>query len=112
MPDQQRNVLAALAQRGDPQTQHIQPKIQIAAETALHHPLLQIAIGGGQNTNVDGNAAGATDRTNLLLLDRAQHFRLQVDGKLSDFVEENSSPSAMDISPSLETLAPVNAPFT
>ena len=45
--DQQGNVLAALAQRGNAQAQNIETEIKIAAKLALRDGLFQIAIGGG-----------------------------------------------------------------
>src|SRR5579863_1702226 len=91
MADQQWDVLPAFAKSGDAQTQNIEAEIEIAAEGALHDGLLQIAVGGGEDSNVDWDTASAADWTNFLFLDRPQHLRLQIDGEFSDFVEEDGS---------------------
>ena len=88
MRHQQRDVLPPLAQRGNPQRQHVQPEKKIAAERAFVHGPFQIAIGRGQNSHVDGNALHASHRTNLLLLNRPQQLRLQVDWQLANFVQK------------------------
>ena len=44
MSNQQRNVLAALAQGGNPQTQHVETEIKIAAELALRDGVFQVAV--------------------------------------------------------------------
>jgi hypothetical protein len=96
MSDEQRDILATLAQRGDSQAENIEAEIQVAAESAFGHGLLQDAVGGGKDADVDGNATGAADRTNLLFLNRPQKLGLEVDRKLTDFIERNTvPPSAM-----------------
>src|SRR5580698_784502 len=90
MANEQRNILPALAQAGDTQAQHIETKVKIAPERALHHSLFEIAVRCCEDTDVDRNAASAAYRPNFLLLDGSQHFRLQIDGKFSDFVKEDS----------------------
>jgi len=86
---QQRNVLAPVAQRRDLQTQDIEPEVKVPAEGSLGHGLLQVAIGGGQNSYVDRDTLGATYGTNLPLLDGTQQLGLKIDGKLSHFIEED-----------------------
>src|SRR5271169_3006262 len=91
MSEEQGDVLATLAQRGDPQAEHVEAEIQIAPEGAFGHGLLQDAVGGGENTDVDGNAASAADGANFLFLNGAQKFGLEVDGKLANFVKKHGS---------------------
>ena len=71
--------------------QNIETEIQVAPESAFGHRLLQIAVGGCQDTNVDGNAARASHRTNFLFLNGPQKFGLKVDRKFADFVEKYGS---------------------
>src|ERR1700691_1341756 len=84
----ERDILASFAQWGDSQAKHVEAEIQIPAERAFGHSLLQDAVSGSEDADVDGDAAGAADGTNLLFLNRPQKFGLEVDGKLADFVEE------------------------
>ena len=90
--DEKRDILATLAQRWDAQAENIKAEIQVAPESASGDSLLQVAVGGGQNTNVDGNAARASDGTDFFFLNGAQQFGLKVDGKFADFIEKYGSP--------------------
>src|ERR1019366_8089678 len=112
MRRQQRDVLPARAQGWNPQRQHVQPEIKIAAECAVGHGSFQVAIGCGQNPHVDGHALYASHRTSLLLLDRPQQLRLQIDRQLADLVQKHGPPWAIASSPSLGLVAPVKAPRT
>src|ERR1700685_3891110 len=89
--DEQWDILATLAQRGNSQAENIESKIQVAAESAFGHGLLQDAVGGGEDADVDGDAAGAADRADFLFLNGSQKFGLEVDGELADFVEKYGS---------------------
>src|SRR5579863_3417394 len=89
MRDQQRNILPPFPESGNAQAQHVQPEIQIAAEIALHYGLLQIAVGGRENADIDWHAPRPAHWTNLLLLNRAQHLGLQIHRQLAHFVEED-----------------------
>ena len=51
--------------------------------------LLQIAVGRGQNPDVDDNAPGAADRTDFLLLNGAQQLGLQIHRQFAHFVEKH-----------------------
>src|SRR5205085_5321275 len=62
----------------------------IATEGALSDRLLQVALGGRQNPDIDRDMLDAADRANLFLLDGPQQLGLQVYWKLADFVEEHS----------------------
>src|ERR1017187_2538211 len=90
MRHQQRDVLAALAQRGDPQGQHVQPEEEIAAERALGHGPFQGAIGRGQNPHVAGKSTGSSPISS----------------------RNTVPPSAIASKPSFGLVAPVNAPRT
>src|SRR6185437_15509260 len=68
---QQWNVLAPFPQGRDFQAQHIKPEVQVPAKSPLGHGLFQVAIGGRQNSYVDGDSLGASYRANLPLLDGA-----------------------------------------
>src|SRR5579864_3431623 len=59
VPDQKRDVLSPFAQSGYAQAQHIQPEVEITAEAALHHSLLEVAIRCRKNPNVDRDSPRA-----------------------------------------------------
>ncbi len=89
--DEGRNVFFAIAQRGEPEIDDIQPVEQIAAEGALLHFLRQVAVGGGDDAEVRAAMGERTDRAKFLLLQDAQQLGLQVERQLADFVEEGGA---------------------
>src|ERR1700693_5371482 len=91
MSNQQRDILAALAQRRNSQAENVEAEIQVTAERPFGHGLLQNSVGGGKDADIDRNAAGTADGANLLFLNRAQKFGLEIDGQLADFVEEHGA---------------------
>src|SRR5690606_4676793 len=52
---QERNILAAIAQRGDRQFDDVQPVIKIFAKCSVVDGFRQIAVGGGDDANIDGH---------------------------------------------------------
>src|SRR5207247_3959707 len=55
---------------------------------SLSYGLLEIAIGGGQDSDIDRDALGAAYGTDFLLLNSAQQLGLEINGKLSNLVEK------------------------
>ena len=72
MCGQERNVLLSFPQCREANIQNIQTKIEITAEGAIANGLLQIAVGRSQNSDIDGNCLGASDRADLPFLKGAQ----------------------------------------
>ena len=89
MSGEQRNVFAAIAKRRNAQADHVQPVVEVLAKAALFDHSRQIAIGGGEDTNLDGNAVRSTHRPNLFFLQGAQQLGLQIEGQLADLVEKH-----------------------
>ena len=89
--DQQRDVLLAVAQGRNLQAEDVEAEVEVAAEGAVGDRRLQIAIGGGQDADVDVHALGAAHRTDFLFLDGAQQLGLQVDGQFADLVEKHGA---------------------
>ena len=88
MPRQDEDVVAALAQRRNLDREHRQPEEQVLAELPLGHPLLEVAVGRGDDADVDVQRLGAADPLETPLLERAQDLRLQRQRQLADLVEE------------------------
>ena len=86
--DEQRDVLAAIAQRRERDREHVEPIVQVAAEAALAHFLGQIAVGRGDDAHVDVHRARAAQPLELSFLQHAQQLGLQLERQLADFVEE------------------------
>ncbi|EAU66163.1 conserved hypothetical protein [Stigmatella aurantiaca DW4/3-1] len=85
------DVLAPGAQGGQAHAGHRQPEIQVGAEAALAHVLLQVAVGGGDDAHVHRHCA-AIQRGHLAALQHAQQLGLKRQGQLSHFVQEEGSP--------------------
>ena len=92
MPGQQRDVLGPLAQGGHAHRHHRQAVEEIAAEGAALHLGLEILVGGGDEADVDVDRPIGPDRGHLLLLDRPQQLRLEVERHLPDLVEQQGAP--------------------
>ena len=56
---EQRDVLAALAQRRDPHLDHVEPVVEVLAEGAARDLGLEIAVGRGDHADVDLDLLGA-----------------------------------------------------
>ncbi len=57
--DQKRDVLFALAQRRNVHVDDVQPVVEILPEQTVVDELFKIAVGGGDDTNVDANGVDA-----------------------------------------------------
>ena len=76
MSDQQGNVFRALAQGRGGDRKDPEPIIQIAAKLLfLHHPT-EIAVGRGDDADIDMNRPGAAQAFELLLLEHSKQLDL------------------------------------
>ena len=90
--DQQRNVLAALAQRRHDDVNHVEAEEQILAEEALRDQLPEIPVGGRDDAHVGGvsHLLGA-DLLELPGLEESQQQPLHARRHLPDLVEEDGA---------------------
>jgi hypothetical protein len=89
MQDQRRDILGPLSQRWDQDGKDVEAIEQILAEVAGSDLLFQIAVGGGDEAQVDADGAGSSHALELQILEDPQELRLQLGRDLSDFVEED-----------------------
>ena len=85
---ERRDVLDALAQRRQRDRDHAQAEVEVLAEPAFLHRLVEVDVGGGDQAEVGLDRAGAADALDLALLNRAQQLGLQVEPQVADLVEE------------------------
>src|SRR6185295_19889443 len=64
---------------------------EIGAESAGGDERLQVAVGGGDEADVDAAGARVADRDDLAVAQRPQQQRLGAEGELADFVEEQDA---------------------
>jgi len=87
IPDEQRNVFATLAQRRKGDRKNLQAIVQVAAKLSGDH-LGEIAIGGGDQADIDGNGSCPADAFKFFFLQRTQNLRLEFRRQVTDFIEE------------------------
>jgi hypothetical protein len=68
-PGKPKNIIAAFAQRRQAEMDDIDAIVQVAAEAPLLDELLQITVGGANQSQADGNPLFATNSYDLALLD-------------------------------------------
>src|SRR5689334_15134126 len=89
MVDERRDVLSSLAERRQRDADDVEPIEQVLAERTLGHRALEIAIGGGDHTDVDGERLRRADGSYLHLLEHSQQLHLKRWRQLRDLVQEN-----------------------
>src|SRR6266850_2702943 len=86
--DQERNVSGTFAQRWDADRKHVQAIVQVAAELAILHHLLQVAIRCRYETNIHSSRVGASQPLKLPFLQGPQQFGLDLDRNVPNLVQE------------------------
>src|SRR5436190_1731252 len=85
---ERRDVLAPLAQRREPDREDAQAIVEVLAEAAGLHLVLEGAVGGHDDARVDRAGAVLAHRTDLPLLQHAKKLRLERRAGLRDLVEK------------------------
>src|SRR6185503_14016628 len=86
--DEQRNVLAALAQRRQMNVDDVEAVVEVLAERALDHQILEILMRGRDHARIDLDRLRAADGPHLLLLKDAQQLDLEPHRHVADLVEQ------------------------
>ena len=68
--------------------EHVQTIVEVGAELALRHRIVQVPVGGGDHAHVGVDRARAAQAHELALLQHAQELRLRGGRHLGDFVEK------------------------
>ena len=89
--DEERQIGGALAQRGQPDLDDREPVEQIGAEALRVDLGAEIAIGRGDDADVDRQVVVAADTTDLAALERAQELGLEREAELADLVEQDGA---------------------
>src|SRR5690242_18617665 len=90
--NQQRNIAFAFPQRWQLQLHHVQSKKQVLTESPVANGGFQVAVRSRDDAQIDAHALCGSHGPNLAFLQRTQQFRLQVDRKIADYVQENGAP--------------------
>ena len=89
---QQRNVIWSITQRRNLNANDIKPIEQILSEAARRRFGPHVAVGRGDDANVNLAAERLADAPHLLLLDGAKQFRLGARRQVGDLVEQKGPP--------------------
>lgn len=82
------DILLPLPQGGDVDADDVQPVEEIGPEQTALHRLLQIAVGGNDQPEVQLDLLGAGEALNGLLLNQLQELGLDMGGQLADLIQE------------------------
>ena len=85
------DVFFAFAERRNLHGNHVQTVIEVFAESFFGDFLLQFAVGGRDNANVDMLGHVRAERADFLVLQHAQEFDLGVQGHIANFVEKDGA---------------------
>ena len=88
MIQQRADVFRPVAQRTDHHADDVQAEVQILPEAAALRHLPQVPIRARDESRVDFDGDRLADGHDLLLLDHAQQFGLQIERDFADLVEE------------------------
>ena len=83
------DVVAALAQRWEPEREDAQPVVQVGAEPPVARGPLEVPVRGSDDAHVDPAGAGAADGLELSPLQYTEELVLQLERQLADLVEED-----------------------
>src|ERR1700758_2664502 len=88
MLNEEGNIFGALAKRRNDDRKYVQAVIQGAAKLTFGDHFFQIAMGSGDDSDVDLHRSRASQALKFPLLQNAQQFWLQVERDVSNFIEK------------------------
>ena len=71
-----------------------QPEVEVLAELLRGDERREVAVGGGDDADVDAPVTRAADAADRSVVERAQQTRLQIQRQLADLVEEQRAARA------------------
>ena len=83
------DLVDALAERWHDEGHAVEPEVQIAAEPALLDLALEVAVGGGDEPDIDRARPERAEALDRVLLEDTQQLHLDRRRELADFVEEH-----------------------
>ena len=86
--DEGGDVFGSIAQRGDGEGDDIEPVEEVRAEGPGLDHFFKVAMGGGNDADIDGNTGSGADALDLAFLQDAEELGLKGEGDVADFVEK------------------------
>ena len=91
VPDQNGNIVEALAQGWNREGEHAQAIIEVTAELSRVNHFGEVAIRRCQESHIYGNRTRSADTFELLLLQRPQNFRLEFQREIAYLIQKKST---------------------
>ena len=98
IPNEERDVASAIAQRWKRNRKHVQPVEEVAAEPTLPDFVGEVTIRGSNDADVDIDRTRAAQTFDLPLLHDPQEPRLQLEWQFAHFVQKHR-PSVGELEP-------------
>ena len=89
---QRGDILRPFAKRRQADRKHAEPVVQVAPERPLVDHRVEVAVGGGNDADVDASGERAAETFELPFLQHAQQLGLELERHVADFVEEERAP--------------------
>src|SRR4029079_12564627 len=89
--DELGDVFFPIAQRRGDDLDDFEPVVEVLAKVAGADHLLEIAVGGGEDAHVDGDAPPPAELLDLPFLQDAQELGLKGERDVADLVEEDGA---------------------
>jgi hypothetical protein len=87
------HIIAALAQRGQPQGDDVEAEEQILAELAFPHPVFKVAVGGGEHAHIHFHGFRAAHAVYFPFLQHSEQLGLQAELHFGNFVQQQGAAS-------------------
>ena len=94
-------VVGSLAQGRQVEVEHVEPVEEILSEGALFDIGAEIPVRRRHDPDVELDFTGSAHRSNPVLLEHAQEFRLHGRGQLADLVEQEAAALGIDKEPGM-----------
>ena len=88
---QSRDVFPAVPQRGELQSEGVEPVVQILAEAALGHQICQVLVGGGNHAHIYRNSVVRAQACDTAFLQHTKQPCLQRQRHVANFVEKQGA---------------------
>src|ERR1051326_2855583 len=83
-----RNILRVIAQGRSRDRKYLEAVVEVASKKLVAHHLGQVAVGGGDEPDVNGNGPGPSQPLERLLLQRPEQFGLQIERNIANLIQK------------------------
>src|ERR1044071_5490301 len=91
VPSEYGDVLRVIAQRRRRDREYLKAVVEIASKELVAHHLSQVAVGGGDEPDVNRNRPGSSQPLERLLLESPEQFGLQIERNVTNFIQKQGA---------------------